>query len=398
MRNKLPSRSPICVDLFCGAGGLSSGLTQAGYTPVLGIDYDADSLSSYVANHPDTPVIGTDISQVSGGEIRRMVGNREVDLLAGGPSCQGFSTHGKREADDPRNFLFRQFMRVTEELRPRWVLIENVRGLLTYRDGYFKKVICESLEKLGYEVECKVLCAADYGVPQYRYRIFFIANRVGTKLGFPSPTHGTVEAGSLFGKSVRPRVTVGEAIGDLPLLMDGISDPTKYASTPQCPYQRAMRGQNKRLTHHQGRPLSAQADHLSQFIREGQGLRCVPVEELPDRFKKMRRISTGELRRDCTTLYHRLDRNRPAYTITCNFRNVASGPFMHPTENRSISPREAARIMSFEDSYIFTGSGVPRQIGNAVPPLLAKAVGTHIRTLDAGQIDLFDRLTTFQAA
>ena len=375
---------PICVDLFCGAGGLSHGLTQAGYNPVLGLDFDEEALASYAANHRETPVIGRDISRVSGAEIKKIIGKRQVDLLAGGPSCQGFSTHGKREADDPRNFLFKHFMRVTEEIKPRWVLIENVKGLLTYRDGYFRNVICESLQRLGYEVACKVLCAADYGVPQFRHRIFFIANRIGVPLSFPNSTHGDMEATTLFGRSVRPYVTVGDALEDLPLLMNSEVDPTKYSTSPQCSYQRAMRAGSRVLTHHYGRPLSAQADQLARFIGEGQGLRSAPSHALPERFKKMRRISTGELRRDCTTLYYRLDRKRPSYTITCNFRNVASGPFMHPIENRSISPREAARLMSFNDNYIFTGSGVPRQIGNAVPPLFAKAVASHIRLVDSG--------------
>ena len=127
-----------------------------------------------------------------------------------------------------------------------------------------------------------------------------------------------------------------------------------------------------------GDPLSTQAQSLANYIGQGEGLRAVPVKALPDRFKKMRTISNGELRRDCTTLYYRLDPGKPAYTITCNYKNVASGPFLHPWEDRAISHREAARLMSFPDHYQFSGASFPRQIGNAVPPLMARAIGEEL--------------------
>jgi DNA (cytosine-5)-methyltransferase 1 len=129
---------------------------------------------------------------------------------------------------------------------------------------------------------------------------------------------------------------------------------------------------------HISKPLSEQAARLAKYIKPGEGLRAVPLHALPDRFKKMRRISTGELRRDCTTLYHRLDPARPSYTITCFYRNVASGPFLHPHEDRSLSHREAARLMSYPDRYRFARSNFTRQIGNSVPPLMAKAIGECI--------------------
>ena len=138
------------------------------------------------------------------------------------------------------------------------------------------------------------------------------------------------------------------------------------------------------MTLHVGRPLSEQAGRLAQYIGQGEGLRAVPVEALPDRFKRMRTISNGQLRRDCTTLYHRLDPDKPSYTITCNYKNVASGPFLHPWEDRSISHREAARLMSFPDRYEFVGASFPRQIGNAVPPLLGRAIGSHLLGMLSG--------------
>ncbi|MBA3313887.1 MAG: DNA cytosine methyltransferase [Planctomycetaceae bacterium] len=369
-----------CIDLFCGAGGLSDGLAQAGFRSVAGVDLDPHAISSYAANHTDALALQRDIETVTADELSDALGGRDLDLIAGGPSCQGFSTIGKRIEDDPRNVLFRHFARLVRELRPKFFLMENVKGLLTYRKGYFRQVISESFREAGYEVVARVVCAADYGVPQLRNRIVFIGTRLDVPLSFPEPTHGP--PGTLLG--LKPYVTVGEAIGDLPL-MNGVFNQSRweYASPPKSGFQRYARAgsRSKYVTLHRANGLSDAAREVVKLVKEGQGLRSVPVDLLPARFKRMRRISTGELRKDCTTLYHRIARNAPAYTITCYFRNVASGPFVHPIEDRSLSYREAARLMSFRDSYDFHGSMLTRQIGNAVPPLLAKALGTHIRQL-----------------
>lgn len=175
-----------------------------------------------------------------------------------------------------------------------------------------------------------------------------------------------------------PHLTVGEALEDLP---PGFGTESDYISNARTALQKYLRGNSKVLNLHIARPLSEQANSIAKHVKEGYGLRSVPAEFLPDRFKKMRTIGSGELRKDCTTLYHRLSRDKPSYTITTNFRNIASGPFLHPTEDRSITPREAARLMTFPDDYHFSGTGIPRQIGNAVPPLMAKAVGEHLLSL-----------------
>lgn len=365
---------PVCVDLFCGAGGLSDGLRMAGFRPVYALDFDKHAAATYKRNHPDTTIECRDVAVVKADEILAASGGREIDLLAGGPSCQGYSTHGKRKADDPRNFLFHHFVRLAKEIRPKCILIENVQGLLTYDKGYFKDKIIEELKTAGYHADAKVLCAADYGVPQLRRRIFFLATRLDVPITFPAPTHSGEP--QLW---LRPYVTVGDALGDLPLLGDGGKNGSAdYASGPVNDYQRYVRAGSDKLTFHDARPLSSLAMAIARHVREGAGIRSVPAEVMPDRFKTMRRISTGDLRRDCTTLYFRLSRNRPAYTITCHFRNIASGPFLHPLEDRSLSHREAARLMSFKDSYVFEGASVARQIGNAVPPLMARVVGEHI--------------------
>lgn len=377
MGKSMTSTGPICVDMFCGAGGLSEGLRMAGFNSVFALDFDKNATATYALNHPETVVATKDIAKLDPSEILEAAGGREIDLLAGGPSCQGFSTHGKRKADDPRNFLFTEYLRIAKALRPKWILIENVQGMLTYDKGYFKRVILAQLQGMGYHADARVLCAADYGVPQLRNRIVFLATRTDVPISFPAATHS--ESG---GKGLRPYVTVGEALGDLPLISD--ADPSaalNYSSLPTNQYQRYLRQKTQQLTLHQARALSDQAAAIAKHVGEGQGLRSVPVDALPDRFKKMRTISTGELRKDCTTLYYRLSRSRPAYTITCYFRNIASGPFLHPQEDRSLSFREAARLMSFRDSYQFAGASIARQIGNAVPPLMAKAVGQHVLKL-----------------
>lgn len=366
---------PIAIDLFCGAGGLSEGLRQAGFNSRVGVDFDKNAIATFKRNHPDAEVILGDVADVTGDQLKRLAGANDIDLIAGGPSCQGFSTHGKRIQDDPRNFLFKHFVRLVDEVRPKMFLMENVRGMLTYSKGLFKRQIEEAFEEIGYRTAFTTVLAADFGVPQLRHRVLFIGTRLDEiPLRFPSATHGDGEVG------LKPYVTVEQAIGDLPTMGTQYKiERRPYATPPKGPYQvYARSGAPTEVTMHIASPLSGQAASLAPHIGPGQGLRAVPVDKLPSRFKRMRTIANGELRRDCTTLYHRLSPERPSYTITCYYRNVASGPFLHPKEDRALSHREAARLMSFPDHYQFEGSNFTRQIGNAVPPLLGRAIGEEL--------------------
>jgi DNA (cytosine-5)-methyltransferase 1 len=373
--------APVAVDLFCGAGGLSHGLADAGFHVALGVDFDPNALATFAANHTDAVTLCKDVTQLTADEVFRAAATDDIALVAGGPSCQGFSTHGKRIQDDPRNYLFKEFVRLVRETRPRCFLMENVKGLLAYDRGHYRTLIANAFEEAGYRVIYKVVCAADYGVPQLRHRIVFLGTRLDIPLSFPEPTHGPIET-LLLG--LKPYVTVGEAIGDLPLMRGQFdAEAWSYARKPGSEFQRYARekvGSNL-VTLHQANGVTKQAMRIVRHVAEGKGLRSVPLSKLPERFHKMRRISNGQLRRDCTTLYHRLARSSPAYTITCFFRNVSSGPFIHPLEDRSLSYREAARLMSFRDSFEFKNNSLARQIGNAVPPLLAKALGSHLLTL-----------------
>lgn len=366
---------PIVIDLFCGAGGLSEGLEQAGFESRVGVDFDRNAIATFQLNHPNAKVVLGDVTDVTGDQLKRLAGSNKIDLIAGGPSCQGFSTHGKRMQDDPRNFLFEHFVRLVDEVRPRMFLMENVKGMLTYSKGAFRRQIEAAFEEIGYRTAFTTVCAADFGAPQMRHRVLFIGTLDPTiDLSFPEPTHGADGSGLL------PYITVEQAIGDLPLLgTEYKRDDWPYATAPSGPYQMYARsGASSSVTLHKSGPLSPLAKALAKYVGPGQGLRAVPHHALPPRFKRMRRISNGQLRQDCTTLYHRLDPDKPSYTITCYYRNVSSGPFIHPQEDRSISHREAARLMSFPDRYQFGGSNFTRQIGNSVPPLMARAIGKHL--------------------
>ena len=356
---------------------------MAGFETKVGVDFEKHAMATFRENHPGAVGLLKDIAEVTGAELLEAAGCDEIDLIAGGPSCQGFSTHGKRLEDDPRNFLFQHFVRLVDEVQPKFVLMENVRGMVSYGKGEFLRKIKKAFWDIGYHADVDIVCAADYGVPQLRYRVIFMATRLDLPIKFPLPTHGK-EPGLL------PYVTSGDALGDLPLIgKDYKLESRPYQSPPSTDYQRYLRdGAGQYVDKHVSMPLSEQAGKLAAYIGQGQGLRAVPVEHLPDRFKKMRRISTGELRRDCTTLYHRLDPAKPSYTITCSYRNVASGPFLHPFEDRSFSHREAARLMSFPDKYKLCGLKLTRQLGNAVPPLLAKAFGDQIRKSLDEQVDM----------
>lgn len=378
---------PIAVrtlDLFCGCGGLSFGVSLAGggngFEVIAGLDFHAPSLATFSLNHQRAEGINADIRKVSVKDISKSL--IKPDVIVGGPSCQGFSTHGNRFADDPRNFLYKNFMQFVKEINPMWVLMENVTGLLRYKNGEFKNNIVDDFQRLGYVVSFAQLQAADYGVPQTRKRVFFVANRLGIPFYFPRPTHFNPESkvedlfrdGGLFGIPQLPFVTLEDAIGDLPWIglgVDAHNAPSRYAAQPNSPIQQYARAANGILTLHYATPVPSENYERICHIPRGGDWLDIPAKLLPERMKNV-------LKKDATTLFYRLRWNRPGYTITTVYRNVSSGAFTHPDEDRALTHREAARIQSFPDHFYFNESNIGKQIGNAVPPILAKAIGDAI--------------------
>jgi DNA (cytosine-5)-methyltransferase 1 len=384
-RPPLPLR---VIDLFCGAGGLSEGFRAAGFEVGFALDKDKDSCDTYKKNHPDTHVECASIIDFAPEKIEEMAGGR-VDVVLGGPSCQSFSTHGRRTRwvgeGDERNDLWEHMFKVVRYLKPKAFLLENVPGMVYFKEGSFGDKILRRFETEGYAVRKDILLAADWGVPQRRRRLFIVGILGDTPFEFPDPTHmGGWRRDSLeLWEKKRQKLgllehlTVWDAIGDLPMFGDQQGPLRKYAMTaetmPQGSIARRLRKGSHVLRDHEVPFMSPITRDLISYVPSGGTWRDIPPHLLPDRYRGMRRT-------DSTNLLGRLDPNLPAYTITTQFNNVTTGCFTHPTEDRALSVREGARIQTFPDTYEFVGSlnSRCRQIGNAVPPLLAHVLAHAI--------------------
>jgi DNA-cytosine methyltransferase len=366
-------RKLVAADIYSGCGGLSQGLRNAGMRVAYAVDWDAHACETHRANAPETIIECNDVSLVDSADIAKVAGGR-LDILSGGPNCQGLSQLGLRSPDDPRNFMLQEFARLVSELRPRMFLFENVPGLAHRHNFPVLKGIFDSFEQLGYRCSADVLLAADYGVPQLRYRFFMIGTLdPHVALSFPLPTHG---AGRL------PFITVDEAIGDLPRIdqrRTRWAGPVEYHLPASNSFQRAMRGR-KSLVHNHVIPTTASINlERIRRVPEGGNWKDIPAHLLPPRLVKCRMT-------DHSTTYGRLSRCHPSFTITSVFGNVTAGAFTHPTQDRALSIREGARLQGFPDNFVFHGprNAQAKQIGNAVPPLLAHAVADHMRKLLLG--------------
>lgn len=374
------------VDLFSGVGGISLGFSNAGFDVRLGMDLDGACAKTHRRNFPQTPFIHADIRDVSASEILEKADIRpgELDVLVGGPPCQGFSIIGKRKILDPRNSLIREFMRIARELRPKVLMIENVPGLATLERGAVLAEIAESFRSAGYSIDCAELLAAQYGVPQMRWRMFFVGWRNDLKAsgGFPAPTHGVAGIGDLVPNRAIPFemttgfVTIREAIGDLPVVGAGEINPD-YCGPASGKYQQAMRkGAPSQLANHYAPRLAPQNIERIRMLAPGEDWRALPFEMLPAGMQRAHR-------KDHTRRFRRMQWEGVARAIITRFRDPKSGEYIHPEQDRTISIREAARIQSFPDWFVFEGSNSEQydQVGNAVPPLLAKAVALEIRSM-----------------
>ncbi len=389
-----PVIGPTVLDLFSGAGGIALGFADAGYRIVGGIDNFQQATESFNANIKGARGLVRDLRISDFSDIRDFVGSAGVDVIVGGPSCQGFSTSGGlsratgRDQDDPRNRLFLNYLDLVDELRPSWIVFENVPGLLLYNQGRVALEIVRAFREIGYTVVPMILLAADFGVPQLRRRLVFIGNRTGADIPFPAATHGNADLwrnyalpfahlsriGHGSGDEVLPHVSFAEACSDLPPVDEGKEiDGVKYPCRAATAYQRDMREGSRLVRQHVAADLAAIDRLAARTLKAGQNWRDIPIEQLPDRFRRIRPY-------DATTILKRLQNDAPAYTITTKFNEGTTGAFIHPEQARTLTLREAARLQSFPDRFVFSGSAaqIRQQIGNAVPPLLARALAEAI--------------------
>ena len=369
------------IDLFAGVGGLSSGFRKAGYDIVLANEIDKSISDSYKKNHPDTLMINDDIKNFIPylDEL-----NDKVDVIIGGPPCQGFSMAGarirKKNAflEDPRNFLFRNYFEVVQKVEPKYFIMENVPGMLSMSNG---KIIEEienlfsdetNFKKGKYYIYKQVLCASDYGVPQDRHRliIFVLNKKINFKKAFEETKNRMIKSGEI------KKATIYDAISDLNYLSSGEGDfEQDYKNKPLTEYQKERRKNSKILYNHKATTHNKVAiDRINELKPGG---RRLDLKE----GKNIKSVHSGA--------YGRMRWEDLSKTIITRFDTPSSGVYIHPEQARTITPREAARLQSFDDDFIFYGnkSSVIKQIGNAVPPLLAYYLANVIKDVEEGKYD-----------
>ncbi len=369
------------IDLFSGCGGLGLGFKWANYNTVLASDIDENCEKTYTHNFPNVPFIQKDLRDISTKQIQDIVSGKSIDVVVGGPPCQGFSLANKNRnkvEDDPRNELFYEFVRVVKDLQPKAFIMENVRGLLSMKKGQVIKLMKEAFENagIGYEVDYKILLASDYGVPQNRQRVIMMGIRkdLNIKPEFPNKSYS------------RP-VTVWEAISDLPQIKasegdEKMSYPIEEANT----YQSFMRAKSKSVFNHVAMRHTQRLINRFQVIKAGESLAHVSQEHAA--------VKRGNPKEKSKIVFsqnnQRLHANKPAPTIAASFQSN----FIHPFLHRNFTAREGARLQSFPDTFIFKGMRTKmswekglsqyQQIGNAVPPLLGFAIAKKLHELLEG--------------
>nr|WP_251027640.1 DNA cytosine methyltransferase [Bacillus sp. ISL-41] len=335
--------------MFSGCGGLSRGFMDAGYEVLLGVDNEAIALKTFKENHGHAEILQADLfDPATIHQMQNIIGDRKVDLIVGGPPCQGFSLTGTRDEGDKRNTLFKSMVEAAKVFEPQAFVLENVPGLATLYKGKTRDDIIKSFSELGYKVNFNVLFAPDYGVPQIRKRIFFVGIKGDTEFSFPEQTHSPHEY-----------VTCGEAISDLHDRDDDKlgEEIDNYVSEPLTDYQKYMRSKTTMLYNHVGTRHTEEVKKVISMVPEGGNHKDLPP-------------GVGESRKfnEAWTRYHS---EKPSKTIDTGHRN-----HFHYKFNRVPTVRENARLQTFTDDFVFYGTKTQqyRQVGNAVPPLL----GFHI--------------------
>ncbi len=403
MKTKFEPRKKRAIkilDLFAGAGGFGLGFQMASkrYKLVCSLEVDKWAVATLKANNTEKQkIIQRDIREFTTADEILAACPRKPDIIIGGPPCQGFSHAGPKDPKDPRNTLFKNFAQWVDVLRPKVFIMENVSGLLTRKNENGEKVINiikSCFETIGYSVDIWELNAANYGVPQSRERVFIVGNNLGLELSKPPITHFlSSEKKALNGKAqkLQKAITVKNAIGDLPKLKAGEgSEEVAFSTIPLNDYQKEIRKNSTRLYNH------VTMTHTKRMVqRYMQIIDGVAVDNISEELRVRKRNGNGELSVSMYKQnYRHLKPNNVSYTIPASFYSS----FVHPNQPRNITSREAARLQSFPDNYIFKGKRTQisskllkqlgkdhenhlsqyNQIGNAVPPLLSKAIARKI--------------------
>lgn len=341
------------IDLFCGCGGLSKGFEKAGYKIILGVDNNEPALKTFLKNHNNSKAYDGDLFEDSClEEISKLVEGQSVDLIIGGPPCQGFSLTGRRQFDDKRNTLYLRMFELVKQFKPKAFLIENVPGMATLYNGEVKSEIIKRFTDMGYNVNSQIVCAADYGVPQMRKRLVFVG-LLNSKIPFEFPKPIL---------SPDQYITCEQALSDLPSLENDLGEEvSEYSQPPITEFQKQIRNGCNVLYNHT-------ATNHKDFVKEV--ISMVPdggnYKDLPEGVGKSRNFHMA---------WTRLNSKKPARTVDTGHRNL-----FHYKWNRCPSVRESARIQTFPDDFVFVGTKTQqnRQVGNAVPVLLAYALGKEI--------------------
>jgi DNA (cytosine-5)-methyltransferase 1 len=383
------------LDTFSGAGGFSLGFHMAGAEVVGAIEADAWACETFQTNHPESKVVKSDITKLTDKEISKLFGNQNIDVVLGGPPCQGFSIANKKNGDpkDPRNSLFEEFIRVGRILNPRVMIMENVPNLIkakTHTGELVIDIITKELEVLGYEVKHTILEATNYGVPQIRKRLVVIASKVKLKNFFPAPTHSTRGSIDLTTKGLPECPTLWDAISDLPQIeaREG-NEVSDYTSPALNSFQKLMRKGSKVLFNHKAMNHSKRLVERFASMSWGDS-----TTDVPDHLRPLKRNSSEFSEKAFDQNNRRMFPDKPCHTIPASFY----ANFVHPYKDRNFTAREGARIQTFPDWFIFKGKPTVishkllqregrleekhlcqyNQIGNAVPPLMAKAIAHNL--------------------
>jgi DNA (cytosine-5)-methyltransferase 1 len=334
------------IDLFCGCGGLSYGFIEAGYDVVLGIDHWKDAIETFKYNHKSSIGIVADLFNETPKKISEKTGIKNVDLIIGGPPCQGFSLAGKRIVDDERNKLYKSFVNFVNHFQPKAFMLENVPNIVSMSNGIVKDNIIKDFENLGYKVVYKVLMASEFGVPQNRKRAFFVGIKGDKEFIFPNPRNPIL-------------LTSKDAISDLP--ENSIVDGYEYPIKPKSKYQELLRENSSGVYNHQITFHNEKTIEIIAMVPDGGNYKNLPIE-----LHQTRKVNIA---------WTRLNSTKPSFTI-----DTGHNHHFHYKFNRVPTARESARLQSFPDNFIFKSGKTSqlKQIGNAVPPLLAKILAENL--------------------